>query len=199
MATKRIARTVIEGGRTTWNKNERRQSNRAVRKHAKAITRTLSRLVDEDGYMMPERSPIRKEHADKLKVAMSWLIHHGLGKTPPEIEGLILSRFNTRTIAGRHIVFSHLMPELAPVSKPARWKRQGESFTRKVTGGRYTIFKNYSSRVLGITKEKRVELFRNRVAEWRVRYKELNHRRNFYDFLPENGFKLRLVPEEEMY
>ena len=111
MSTKNIARTAIEGGRAKDNKHERWQSNRLERK----ATRRLMRRVSCDpeylnGVCFPQRLPIRKEFADKLSAPQRWLATHGIGKSAEEIRGLLLTRFDTRSLAGRHLVFDHLMP-----------------------------------------------------------------------------------------
>ncbi len=195
MSTKNIARTVIEGGRTDRNTHERRQSNRIQRKEVRTITRSLSRLVDQESYTLPDRPRIEKEHADKLEAAMSWLIHHGLGKTPPEIEALLLTRFNTKTIAGRHIVFEHLLLKLKPVSRPSKHKKEDVFFLRKVTTRKYFAEERGFPRKhifyrLGLERLFEVR-HRSRVAKWSVGYNDITHRRNFYWFLPENGFRLQ--------
>ncbi len=118
MATRNIARTAIEGGRTASNTWRRRQSNRQVRHEERMRLRMLVREEDREDSLMPHRSQVEKEHADRLSVPTKWLIHHGLGKTPPEIAGMLLSAFDTRTLPGRHIVFSHLMGDLKLRSFP---------------------------------------------------------------------------------
>lgn len=110
MSTKRLARTVIEGGRARYNKYERRHSHRAQRTREKRLCRRLRvdpELADEAAE--PRREHVRKGFRDKLAPAERWLASHE-GRPWLEVEGCILSRFDTRTIAGRHIVFDHLLP-----------------------------------------------------------------------------------------
>lgn len=111
MSKKNIARTAIEGGRVESNKFQRRQSNQLERK---ATRRLMHRAVTDldclDDRCFPQREPVRKEFADKLSAPYRWLGKHGAGKTAHEIRGMLLARFDTRSLAGRHLVFDHLMP-----------------------------------------------------------------------------------------
>ena len=110
VSTKRLARTVIEGGRAGYNKYDRRLSNRTQRMRDKRLCRRL--CVDPelaDGAAEAKRRHVYKGFRDKLAPAERWLASHE-GREWLEVEGRILSRFDTRTIAGRHIVFDHLLP-----------------------------------------------------------------------------------------
>lgn len=111
MTTKNIARTAIEGGRMNYNKHERWQSNRSERK---ATRRLMHRVSHDPEYVdnasFPLRKPIRKDFADKLSAPQRWLAKHGSEKTVEEVRGLLLARFDTRSLAGRHLVFDHLVP-----------------------------------------------------------------------------------------
>lgn len=111
MATRNIARTAIEGGRSNQSKHERWASNR---KERRVVSMMLTHITNdpeaEEGLALPVREPVMKDFADKLKPAYRWLSKKAEGMTVDQIRGLLLNHFDTRTLAGRHVVFDHLMP-----------------------------------------------------------------------------------------
>ena len=112
MATKNLARTVIEGGRTGYSKYHRHNSNRGQRRRERAFI--YATQVDPDfpeRQLMPVRMKAFKDHADRLSAAESWLASH-VGKRWDFVRAEIARRFDTRTIAGLHIVFDHLLPSV---------------------------------------------------------------------------------------
>jgi hypothetical protein len=112
MATRNIARTAIEGGRSKHNKHERWQSNRNERRAVSMALRLVTHDPEaEEGLALPVREPVMKDFADKLKPAYRWLGKRAEGMTPNQIRSLLLNTFNTRTLAGRHLVLDHLMPQ----------------------------------------------------------------------------------------
>jgi hypothetical protein len=124
MATKNLARTVIEGGRERWNKYERRYSNRRARKSAREYARGLRYDVDEgEGTVAPLRQPIPRSHHDRLAAAERWLASF-VGRAWDEARAQIARRFDTRTVAGQHIVFDHLLPSV-------KGSGRDETFSRK--------------------------------------------------------------------
>jgi hypothetical protein len=121
MATKNLARTVIEGGRSRRNKFERRHSNRRERRKASVLFHQL-RLDPElaDEIDAPPREPIPRSHADRLGAAERWLASF-VGRPWSEVRGAIARRFDTRTIAGQHIVFDHLLPSVSGSGCARAW------------------------------------------------------------------------------
>jgi len=110
MSTKRLARTVIEGGRARYNTYERRRSHRGHRRREREYLRSLERQPElADAVAPPVRAPVRKQHRDRLSAAERWLASHA-GRPWREVEGTILATFDTRSIAGRHVVYDHLLP-----------------------------------------------------------------------------------------
>lgn len=108
MSTKRLERTVIEGGRSGWSKWERRQSHRDERSGERAwLGRVRADASAWEDAVQPRRRTVSKGFADKLGPAGRWLAKR-VGKPWREIEGEILATFDTRTLAGRHIVHCHL-------------------------------------------------------------------------------------------
>jgi hypothetical protein len=53
--------------------------------------------------------PVWKDFTDKLGPALRWLRAH-VGERWDDVYAEIMSRFDTRTLPGRHIVFGHLIP-----------------------------------------------------------------------------------------
>ena len=114
MTTKRIQRTVIEGGRNSYSKANRRESSGIERVRVREFLHGAMRDPEllEDSFL-PERDHVYKDFRDKLSPAYRWLLKHGRGKSASEIRGLLLRHFDTRTISGQHIVYDHLMPFLS--------------------------------------------------------------------------------------
>lgn len=121
MSTKNLARTVIEGGRARYNKFERRHSTAVERSHAHQLEKALLRDVDADTCFVP-RQPVYQGFSDKLSPAFRWLRSRA-GRPWDKVRSELLARFDTRTTAGRHIVFDHLLAELSQAPSP-RFARQ---------------------------------------------------------------------------
>lgn len=112
MATKNLARTVIEGGRGRYNKFDRRYSNRQNRRSARAFTHRacLDHEVADTCDILPRRK-VYRGHRDRLAAAKRWLASF-VGTPWNDVRAQIANRFDTRTIAGQHIVFDHLLPSV---------------------------------------------------------------------------------------
>lgn len=124
MATKNLARTVIEGGRSRWNKYERRYSNRRARRKVREYARNLRYDFDEgEATTAPVRQPVYRSHYDRLAAAERWLASF-VGKPWNDARAEMAKRFDTRTIAGQHIVFDHLLSSV-------KGSGRDESFGRK--------------------------------------------------------------------
>lgn len=112
MATKNLARTAIEGGRTGSNKFERRYSHKEERASERAA---LSKIKDADDWddVAPniKRKPVRKEFKDKLRPIYGFLDAR-VGKSWKKVYAEIREKFDDRTTAGRHILFDHLLREV---------------------------------------------------------------------------------------
>jgi hypothetical protein len=133
LGTKYLARTVIEGGRASWNKWFRRDSNGRARVQTR---RELARLLHDpaaaEGWPEPRREPVRPDFRDKLGPARRWL-QRRVGERWDDVFHELLRTFDPRTIAGRHIVFDHMLDWvrvdaggiLLPVIE-ARWPRKSD-------------------------------------------------------------------------
>src|SRR5712691_1294425 len=106
MATKNIARTAIEGGRTAGCRYGERLAHRRERR---AATAACHRALRDPGGLDeltvdPRRpSPDGREFADKLSPVRRWLDAQ-VGRRWDDVYADICRRFNNRTLAGRHVV-----------------------------------------------------------------------------------------------
>ena len=74
---------------------------------------TLSRDPDAwDAIALPIREPVGKAFDDKLGPVERWL-RSKVGRPWSDVRSEIASRFDTRSLAGRHIVCCHLLPRTA--------------------------------------------------------------------------------------
>lgn len=122
MATKNIARTVIEGGRHPFNKSERRGVMARHRAAERAFAHRARRDPDAAG-VEPRRQRVAKDFDDKLGPAERWLARQE-GRRWDSVYADIRARFDVRTTAGRHIVFDHLL----------RWVRTGPDHSFRFYG-----------------------------------------------------------------
>lgn len=121
MATKNLARTIIEGGRARSNQWERNHSHRSERAAARAFLTRAS--VIEDGFdhlSAPARKRVRKDFADKLGAPRRWLKSQ-VGRPWDKVRSEIFARFDPRTLAGKHIIFDHLLQEVHVHPENRRW------------------------------------------------------------------------------
>src|SRR5438445_11892260 len=106
MSTKNLARTVIEGGRHRQNVWQRRWSNAQERTAERELSGLLRDRLDPDAVVYRKRTPVYQEFDDKLGPAYRWLEAQS-GRPWNEVRSELFARFDTRTTAGRHIVFDH--------------------------------------------------------------------------------------------
>ncbi|MBI4098766.1 MAG: hypothetical protein HY437_01895 [Candidatus Magasanikbacteria bacterium] len=135
MGAKNLARTVIEGGRTDNSKYDRRRSHRLVRRK---LTMALIAACREEipcvwrgrpwlEEFEPEcetendafvRQPVRREFDDRrLSPLWRWMDSR-VGRLWDEVHAEVKARFNTRTTAGRHIVYCHLLDSVEYAHEP---------------------------------------------------------------------------------
>lgn len=141
MSTKNLARTVIEGGRESFNKWERRDSNSSLRV---AVRSYRAALRDPDlawSRPPPERIKVRRYFADKLGPVRRWL-DRACGRRWDEVRAEIFRRFDVRTLAGRHIVFDHMLNEVAEHGFPKLYAVEhyhvdAQGILRRSQGRRY--------------------------------------------------------------
>lgn len=123
MSTKNLARTVIERGRVGHNKYERRQSNKEQRATERAYLTEIRK--DPEGFdecMLEERSPVSKEFNDHLRPMYRWL-QAQVGREWSIVRSEVFQKFDTKTTAGRHITFDHLLSSV--VETKSGWDKHG--------------------------------------------------------------------------
>lgn len=121
MATKNLARTAIEGGRTRFSKWHRRASNGVQRTHVHLVSESLVNGADADSVVYPRREQVYRSFNDKLGPAKRWLSTQ-VGRPWNKARSELFARFDIRTTPGRHIVFDHLLPEV----EGRRWMRRSD-------------------------------------------------------------------------
>jgi hypothetical protein len=112
MSTKNLARTVIEGGRAGYNKWDRRQSHAEVRAEERDYLKEV--MIDpevSDEKEIGSHRPVMKGFTDKLAPMYRWL-ESQVGRPWSEVRSEVFQKFDTRTTAGRHITFDHLLREV---------------------------------------------------------------------------------------
>jgi hypothetical protein len=109
MSTKNLARTVIEGGRNRANKWFRHYSNHQDRAQAHEALARLRQDPDAEELALPRRKPVSPWFRDKLGPPERWL-ERNVGRPWSKVRAELFARFDTRTTAGRHIVFCHVLP-----------------------------------------------------------------------------------------
>lgn len=109
MSTKKLSKTIIEGGRAKGNKWERRHSNSAERASSRDFCKKAiidNEIVYDD--FINDRDKVYKEFDDKLTPVLRWLAKQ-VGKKWDDVYSEIKQTFDVRTTAGRHIVYDHLI------------------------------------------------------------------------------------------
>jgi hypothetical protein len=111
MSTKNLARTVIEGGRARFNRWERRHSNALERSAERRVSARLTSTAAWDAAIYPARKPVSQSFDDKLGPGRRWLARQ-IGRPWDRVRSELFARFDTRTTAGRHILFDHLLRDV---------------------------------------------------------------------------------------
>lgn len=125
MSKKDLSRSIIEGGRISHNKWERRNSSRVERVNERAFLKKIvhdPELVDRTVH--EKRQKVRKEFGDKLSPIYRWLDSR-IGRPWDEVYSEIKSKFDVRTIAGQHVIYDHL---LASVDRGETYSRFGSYY-----------------------------------------------------------------------
>lgn len=109
MSKKNIAKSSIEGGRSKSNKQDRYDSNAKLRvKEREYIHNVMKDPEHYEEYMIDEREVVYKDFRDKLSPVYSYLDSR-LGKSWADTRSELMSRFDTRTTAGRHVLYDHIL------------------------------------------------------------------------------------------
>jgi hypothetical protein len=109
MSTKNLARTAIEGGRYYSASWFCRYENGALRTSTRGALAGLVSGNDPDGLAVPHLTRVGRCFRDKLGPPERWLASQ-VGRPWDLVRGELVRKFDTRTTAGRHIVFDHMFP-----------------------------------------------------------------------------------------
>lgn len=124
MSKKNIARSAIEGGRYKYNKYKRRNSHRKVRASERDYCNKAEYDSENiDSFEIRVKDKVYKDFRDKLAPMYRWLASQ-VGRAWNDVFSEITQKFDTRTTAGRHIVYDHL---LSSVEITPRIRRKYES------------------------------------------------------------------------
>lgn len=118
MSTKNLARTIIEGGRHKGNKWDRRNSHAEERARVRNYIKEVE--LDLENYEEYDPEPIQhvyKGFDDKLGPIYRWL-NRQVGRPWDEVRSDVSKTFDTRTTAGRHIVFDHMLQSVQVTPEP---------------------------------------------------------------------------------
>lgn len=112
MSKKNLSKSAIEGGRSGWNKYERRQSSKTLRAKNRGYNTKVKSLTDADeAPSAPKRKPVGKDFRDKLNPAHRW-IDKQVGKNWDKVFSEICKKYDTRNLASRHIIYDHILGEI---------------------------------------------------------------------------------------
>jgi len=138
MATKNLARTVIEGGRTTGYQVSVARHAASERAQGRAFLQRVMRDVEAaDAYVDPRRTPVHVSFDDKLAPIYRYL-DANCGRPWRKVREEMFGRFDIRTTPGRHIVFDHILPDVEGLRRwNPRYLVDARGMLRKVPRRRY--------------------------------------------------------------
>lgn len=112
MSKKNIARTAIEGGRSGYSKHERRESSQHERVKVRAMIAASHGDPEAfDDVVIPKRRWAFKDFQDKLSPVRKWMDDR-VGKSWNKTYSLMKQKFDSRTTAGRHIIYDHMLRDV---------------------------------------------------------------------------------------
>lgn len=124
MARKDLSRTVIEGGRRYYNSHQRRGSHGIARAREREWLDHVCGDPDAADDTDPRpRKRVRKEFYDKLAPALRWL-GSNVGRPWSKVFSELCDEFDTRTLAGRHVVHDHMLDWVDTGNDETHWRRR---------------------------------------------------------------------------
>jgi len=172
MSKKDISRTAIEGGRSGFNKNERYISYADERSKVHTIIAGAHgdpEIFDE--VLIPKRKKVYKDFKDKLSPVERWM-NDRVGKSWNKTYSLLKKKFDSRTVAGRHIVYDHILRDIwmSPdrsdkfaiyhryyidnngiLRKTESWNKENKELSEKIKQEKIEIEKWLDCRMIGKT------------------------------------------------
>lgn len=115
MSKKNLARSTIEGGRTHYNKDEKMFAAQDYKARTRNYLVNVKKDIDyAETYSEPIREKVSKSFSDKLNPMCRWL-HCQVGRLWNDVRSEVHSKFDSRTVAGRHILYDHLLSSVEEV------------------------------------------------------------------------------------
>jgi hypothetical protein len=112
MSKKNLSKSAIEGGRTGFSKFERRSSTQYERAENRNL---IAKSHNDPDYFDDKVNPIRdkasKHFNDKLNPVKKWLASR-VGYSWNKTYSILKEEFNSRTVAGRHIIYDHILRDV---------------------------------------------------------------------------------------
>ncbi len=133
MATKKLSRSAIEGGRSKASKFERRAINRNNRQNAKRTLQCAADPSDLDIQDKPHRGWFYREFSDTLNPVYRWLDRQ-CGRPWADVKSDLHRRHDVRSLKGRHMIYDHIDPEVAPM-----WHEQNMVDSESIECGAYYV------------------------------------------------------------
>ena len=115
MSTKDLSRTALEGGRVEYCKFHVTKFERSLRTSNRRVRVRVQRAVDPDDHVWPTQQsfPRRGSQTDKLSPLYRFLDSR-VGRPWAKVRSEAHQKFDSRTLAGRHILYDHLLKEVDP-------------------------------------------------------------------------------------
>lgn len=126
MSRKNLSRTVIEGGRSYYNSWDRRQSHGDERASTRAwLDRVAADAGVADELGVPPRRRVHRMFHDKLAPAKRWLASQ-VGRPWNKVYAELRAKFDSRTIAGAHVVNDHMLAWVYRGDRARAWQRNDD-------------------------------------------------------------------------
>jgi hypothetical protein len=121
LSRKNLSRTVIEGGRRYFNSYSRRSSHGTARARTRDwLAHVAEDLDDAEGSDPRPARRVGKDFHDKLGPAQRWLDAQ-VGRPWNKVYSELRTKFDSRTLAGKHIVDDHMIGMVRQFDEPTRW------------------------------------------------------------------------------
>ncbi len=170
MSKKNLGGTAIEGGRSSYNKWDRRESSQLERVNVRNLIAGQHGYAESfDDVNFPVRKKVYKDFDDKLNPVERWMDSR-VGKSWNKTFSLIKEKFDSRTTAGRHIINDHIIRDVWPfpnyfdrfaryrryyvddygiLRKTPSWRKESEEVAKKLQEEKVRIEKWLNYRMIG--------------------------------------------------
>lgn len=167
MSTKKMSRTVVEGGRATSAENDNHYHTRVERRKTKSHLRAVKTQEDFlDSPAFQDRKFEGRSFADSLTVVYRYL-QANAGRPWNDVFSELCRKFDRRTMKGWHMIDGHVINMVDYIDRPRYWPRYLDPVGAWVdTAGilRYNDRKRFGKKKAPITKHTHRTL--EGVREW---------------------------------